>query len=205
MILLSLLLEPLTAVPSGTCSSDAGNGILDLQAMAEPLPLSDWRPTALSFQVTLPRPVGHFEEGAGDAQGLQIIARSSMNLGYSAEASAPPVLLVASVTSPFNIGDLQITFYENGQPLGEPEPLPSDTYRALAGPVLKDAFYEVVLLHVPRSPSSRSSCVDFQVQLAAVSLSPPVQGHSLLPLPGAETCWLAPKLPSTVHVRLLAV
>ena len=35
---------------------------------------------------------------AGDAQGLQIIARSSMNLGYSAtDPSAPPVMLHAKV------------------------------------------------------------------------------------------------------------
>lgn len=32
---------------------------------------------------------------AGDAQGLQIIARSSMNLGVAAEGNAPPVVLHA--------------------------------------------------------------------------------------------------------------
>ena len=31
--------------------------------MAEPLPLTAWRPTTNSFTVTLPRPVGSFEEG----------------------------------------------------------------------------------------------------------------------------------------------
>ncbi|CAL1154234.1 unnamed protein product, partial [Cladocopium goreaui] len=174
--------------------------------MAEPLPVTAWRTLANSFTVTLPRPVGSFEEGAGDAQGLQIIARSSMNLGYSAtDPSAPPVMLHAKVTSPFSTADLQVTFYENGQPLGEPIPLADGNgYRATAGPVVKDAFYEVVLFHVPRTPSSRTHCVDFDVELAAVSLTPPTaQGQFIAPLPGAENCWSGDQLPAVIRVRLL--
>ncbi|CAK9023399.1 Uncharacterized protein SCF082_LOCUS16192, partial [Durusdinium trenchii] len=200
-LLVNLLLEPLGA--GGSCGSDAGNGILDLQAMAEPVPLSAWRPQPMSFMITLPRPPGTFEEGAGDAQGLQIIARSSMNLGVAAEGNAPPVVLHAKVTSPFSAADLQVTFYENGQPLGEPQPLPDGNgYTAMAGPAKKESFYEVVLFHVPRHHSSRTTCVEFNVELAALSLTPPtVQGQFIAPLPGAETCWQQEQLPNILRVR----
>ncbi|CAJ1342987.1 unnamed protein product [Effrenium voratum] len=156
-VLLNLVLEPLPA-DGGSCAQDVGNGALDLLAMAEPVPLGA-RLRAQSaprrFSVTLPRPAGSYEEGAGDAEGLQILARSSMNLGYALEQGAPPVLLHAQVISTFSAADLQVTFYQDGQPLGEPYPLPDGHgYTAVAGPVVKGGFYEVVLFHVPRQGAS---------------------------------------------------
>ena len=51
-----------------------------------------------SFSAAKPSAPRWVSAEAGDAQGLQIIARSSMNLGYSAtDPSAPPVMLHAKV------------------------------------------------------------------------------------------------------------
>eukprot|EP00913_Durusdinium_trenchii_P003440 g3185.t1 len=223
-LLVNLLLEPLGA--GGSCGSDAGNGILDLQAMAEPVPLSAWRPQPMSFMITLPRPPGTFEEGvtrlcftlavraasvesgvrgpkltaeAGDAQGLQIIARSSMNLGVAAEGNAPPVVLHAKVTSPFSAADLQVTFYENGQPLGEPQPLPDGRPAEMQ---CSGKIESLPVVSVPPSCRRRTTCVEFNVELAALSLTPPtVQGQFIAPLPGAETCWQQEQLPNILRVR----
>ncbi|CAE7586039.1 unnamed protein product [Symbiodinium sp. CCMP2592] len=73
----------------------------------------------------------------------------------------------------------------------------------MVGPVRANAFYEVVLLHAPRKPSTRPSCVDVSVDLASVSLTPPsLQGRFVAPLPGADTCWLSGQvLPSEIHIR----
>ncbi|CAE7395722.1 unnamed protein product [Symbiodinium natans] len=205
-VLLNLALEPKTE-ESGSCPSYDRNGILDLQAMSEPLPLSAWTERPKSFQVMLPRPEGGGEDGEGDAKGLQIIARSSMNIGEIGAGGlvdTPPVLLHAKVLSPFLHGDLQITFYEDGQPIAEPRPLPDGNgYAAMVGPVRANAFYEVVLLHAPRKPTTRSTCVDVSVDLASVSLTPPsLQGRFVAPLPGADTCWLSGQfLPSQIRVR----
>ena len=80
-----------------------------------------------SFSAAKPSAPRWVSAEAGDAQGLQIIARSSMNLGYSAtDPSAPPVMLHAQGGMGW-LWDGQVGWARNGQVLYEHKTKKLDT------------------------------------------------------------------------------
>lgn len=211
-LLLQLALEPVDGslplgASRGACEApDLGKGMLDMQAMAEPITLASLVDRSRDYSITLPRLPGSAEEGAGDAKGLEIVARSRVNLGSAlADPSGPATMLLARVRSPFSVADFQVAFYEAGLLVGQSHLSPDGNgYSAVFGPLVRDAIYEVVLFHVPRRPASPGGpiCVSVSVDVTTVVMNPlPVSGREILPLPGTSTCaLLGQALPSSLAI-----